>query len=166
MKRIFQIFLVTALFTISNSVSAQNVAIGIHAGFSLQKDLTSSNLIYGLPVGVNVEWAFNAKHSFGARLHYNQNWKGHDKNLYYGSGEYKYYPIGETLDGFYTGGYLGFGGASNSGYVSIGTLAGYSFYVAEMINLEANIQVGYGNYTGINLHVLHLTPSIGVRFAL
>jgi hypothetical protein len=140
---------------------AQTVAVGIHTGFASYINNTS----IGIPVGVNAEWAFNTDHSFAAKAHYNIGIRAGDADFFYISPEYKYHVVGESLDGFYVGGYLGFGGGGGTGYVSIGALTGYSLPVGERFNLEANVEIGYGNFTNLNVHVLHLVPSFGARYS-
>ena len=141
-------------------LKAQNVAVGIHTGFGSYINNTS----IGIPVGINAEWAYDTKHSFNGRGHYNIGIQSGDVDFFYISPEYKYHVVGESLDGFYVGAYMGFGGGSGSGYISIGAVTGYSFFVGEKFNLEANVEVGYGNFTNFRTHILHIVPTFGARY--
>lgn len=143
------------------SLKAQNVAVGIHSGFSVY---LNSGSYLGVPVGVNAEWAFDSKHSFNGKAQFNFGVGDNSISHFYIAPEYKYHVVGESLDGFYIGSFLGFGGGSGTGYIAIGAVTGYSFFVGDKINLEANIQVGYGNFATFNTHVLHLIPSFGARW--
>ena len=59
----------------------------------------------------------------------------------------------------------GFGGGSGSGYISVGAITGYSLAISTQFNFEANIEIGYGNFTNRDTHVLHLVPTVGFRYA-
>ncbi|MEZ5007118.1 MAG: DUF3575 domain-containing protein [Chitinophagales bacterium] len=161
MKKI--LFAIIICFAFSTSSFSQNIAIGVHSGLATYM---GGNANLSIPVGVNAEWAFNAVHSIGGRTDFNIGIRSQDVDLYYVSPEYKYYLIGETLDGFYVGGFLGFGGTTQSAYFSLGGLTGYSYVFAKNFNLEGNLQLGYGNFPGLSRHVFHLVPTIGVRYLL
>ena len=141
-------------------VRSQNVAIGIHTGVAAYIPGASLNV----PVGVNAEWAYNSKHSFAGRGHYNIRAGSGNVGLFYISPEYKYHITGESLDGFYVGAYMGFGGGSGAGYLSVGGVTGYSLPIGEKFNFEANIEAGYGLFTNSNTHVFHLVPTVGIRY--
>ncbi|MEZ5001490.1 MAG: DUF3575 domain-containing protein [Chitinophagales bacterium] len=159
MKKAFLTIVAAVVFCLSSF--SQNIAVGIHSGWSTY---IGSNTNLSVPVGVNVEWAFNAVHSIAGRTDFNIGIRKQDVSVYYVSPEYKYYLIGETLNGFYVGGFLGFGGTTQSAYFSLGGITGYAYEFADKFNLEGNLQLGYGNFPGINQHVLHLVPTIGIRY--
>jgi len=117
-----------------------------------------------VPVGINAEWAYDARHSFAGRAHYNIGVGLGSVGQFYISPEYKYHVIGESLNGFYVGAYMGFGGGSGSGYLSVGAVTGYSVAIKRKFNFEANVQAGYGLFTNNNTHVAHVVPTLGIRY--
>jgi hypothetical protein len=149
-----------ALLLAAGSTCAQNVAVGIHSGFAAYIGNTS----LGVPAGFNAEWAYDADHSFSGRAHYSIGPRPQDAGFFFISPEYKYHITGESMQGFYIGGYVGFGGGNGSGYFSAGAVTGYSFKVGERFNLEAHIQAGYGNFTKSGVHVAHIVPTFGARY--
>lgn len=157
------ILLLALYFGIVANNYGQNIAIGIHTGWATH---ISSSTVLGIPVGINAEWAYNGKHGIAGRANFNIGPRKEDINLYYVSPEYKYYITGEVLDGFYTGGFTGFGGGEGTAYISFGGLLGYSYSIIEKLNLEANLQLGYGNFLENKVSVLHIMPTIGFRYAL
>lgn len=161
MKKILITVLGICLF--SFNMKSQNLAVGIHAGFS---GFIGENIVIGIPVGINAEWAYNAKHSIGGRGHFGIGPRAQDPHIYYASPEYKYYLTGETLKGLYTGSYLGLGGGGGSTYVSIGGLLGYSSSLGKKLNLEGQVQFGYGNFLEFKTSVFHVMPTIGFRYAI
>lgn len=160
MKQFIFSFLAATVLLSGPALQAQNVAVGIQAGFGAYVNNTS----LGIPVGANAEWAYNADHSFSARAQYSIGARSQDIGFFYISPEYKYHLIGESLDGFYVGGYLGFGGGNGSGYFSVGAVTGYTFPVGERFNLEANLQVGFGHFTNFSVNVAHIVPTFGARY--
>lgn len=145
----------------ASGLKAQNVAVGIHGGFAA---LVNKSTAFGVPVGVNAEWAFDADHSFAALAHYQIGPRAGDPDFFYVSPEYKYHVSGETLNGFYIGAYVGFGGGGGSGYISLGGLTGYSVTVGKNFNLDAGVQLGYGNFANFRTHVFHALPTFAARY--
>lgn len=159
MKRYFLLLFI--FFATTGNIRAQNVSIGLHSGVALYAGNGNS---IGIPAGLNAEWAYNAVHSFSGRAHYNIGVGNGGINFFYISPEYKYHLTGEALSGFYLGGYIGFGGGGGSGYFSLGGITGYSYHLGKNLNLETNIQLGWGNFTNLRVNVLHFVPTVGLRY--
>ena len=151
------------MVTAFGSARAQNVAAGIHTGFSMA--VQKGNAFLGVPVGLNAEWAYDTKHSFSGKAQFNIGVGNDGVNYFYIAPEYKYHITGESLDGFYIGAYMGFGGGSGTGYISIGALSGFSLPIGKSFNLESHVQIGYGNFTAASVSVFHIVPTIGGRWA-
>ncbi len=152
-----------SFFILFFTAKSQNIAIGIHVGWAGH---IGNNVIMGIPVGFNAEWAYDGKQSIGGRGHFSIGPRAQDPHIYYASPEYKYYLTGETLNGFFTGAYLGLGGGGGSGYVSLGGLLGYSVILGKKLNLESQMQLGYGNFLEIKRSVFHVIPTVGFRYAI
>jgi hypothetical protein len=157
------VIITLSLFIFAYTAKSQNLAIGLHTGFAGH---IGNGIIIGIPVGFNAEWAYNAKHSIGGRAHFSIGPRAQDPHIYYASPEYKYYLIGETLNGLFTGTYIGLGGGGGSAYVSLGGLLGYSAQIGKKLNLEGQIQFGYGNFLEIKKSVFHALPTIGIRYSI
>lgn len=155
------LFTIACCLIFSYNASSQNIAVGIHAGWAAH---FGNSTIMGIPVGFNAEWAYNAKHSIGGKAHFSIGPRRQDPHIYYASPEYKYYITGETLDGLYTGAYLGIGGGGGSAYLSAGGLAGYAFTMGEKFNLDTQVQFGYGYFANGRQSAFHVLPSLGIRY--
>lgn len=160
MKRLLLSGIFACLLAAPNA-GAQNVAVGLHAGFAAY---INGNTSMGVPVGLHAEWAYDARHAFSGTAHYSIGVQSHYADFFYVSTAYKYHLVGESLDGFYLGGYLGFGGGSGSGYLSVGGVTGWSKPIGERFNFEANVEMGYGIFNRANTHVFHLVPTVGFRY--
>ena len=157
----YALLLVVLFVCLSGRTVAQNVAVGLHTGVSV---LQNKNTAIGIPVGINAEWAYNSDHSFAAIAHYHIGVRAQDPGFFYISPEYKYHITGDSLEGFYVGAYMGFGGGNGSGYISLGAVTGYAVNFGERINLDASLQLGYGNFSNLRTHLLHVMPTLGVRY--
>lgn len=142
-------------------LQAQNLAIGGQTGFSAYTGRVSS---LNIPIGASFEWAFNAKHAIGGNINASIGIRKTDFNIFYAEPNYKYYLVGESLKGYYIGGYFGLGGLKGSSYLSFGFNTGYSMLLKPNFNLEAQVQVGYVSLAGFNTSHLQITPTIGLRY--
>ncbi|MCP4122905.1 MAG: DUF3575 domain-containing protein [Bacteroidetes bacterium] len=160
MRKLVLLLSVLSLLTFKD-VQSQNIALGMHVGFAASVPNVSLNI----PVGINAEWAYDSRHSFAGRAHYSIRAGSGNIGLFYISPEYKFHITGESLDGFYVGSYMGFGGGSGAGYLSVGAVTGYSLVFKDNWSFEANLQAGYGLFTNMNRSVFHILPTVGIRYA-
>ncbi len=178
MKRnILLVVLIAALsFGITNESQAQKFGVGGETGISI---LARRGASVAIPIGGVFEWGINDNMSLNAHIAYHIGPGVGNGSIFEISPEFRYYVTGSVFDGFYAGGFLGFGTASfgarnlgfgfgtvraRSGFVSFGGVVGYAIPVGDKLIIDAGSQVGFAT-AGFG-GGFWMRPTVGIKVGI
>ena len=163
---------------INQQSQAQKFGVGGEVGVSI---LARAGANVAIPIGGVFEWGINDNMSLNSHLAFHIGPGAGNFSIFEISPEFRYYVTGTVFDGFYAGGFLGFGAAiiagrtitvpfggtirtgGSRGFFSFGGVVGYEIPVGDKLIIDAGSQIGLATAGAVGFW---MRPTVGVKVGI